>query len=68
MENHESKDTVKLLMEEVRKNRGRNIELVRSDCTRIKAYGIQNNDAETLGFSYYCLGETYYIQNDILIR
>ena len=65
MENHESKDTVKLLMEEVRKNRGRNIELVRSDCTRIKAYGIQNNDAETLGFSYYCLGETYYIQNDI---
>ncbi len=65
MENRESKTTVNLWMQEVQKNRGRNAEAVLADCAKIEAYGKQNNDAEALGFAYYCIGETYYIQNDI---
>lgn len=57
-------ETIRTWIEEIQKNRGINAAVVLRYCEEMEKYALENNDIGLLGFSYFYMGETYYLLND----
>lgn len=64
MDFKEYSNVVQSWMKQVLDNRGINAELTLKYCMEIEKYAVEHSDMKLFGFSYYYMGETYYVLND----
>ena len=65
MEEKKQDSQVEVLKNEIIKNHWKDTNKALENCEELKAIAERKNDASLLGFTYYQIGQIYYIQNNV---